>query len=159
MFKPKLYHTSSSPCQRIFVFFASSTLRSRFPQTARINGTTFGIRYTAIFAGGKKMAERGGFGAFRCAVLSASGTSAVLTSGRPPASSKELRLFTGQSPLFKGDEAPFEPSSPSIKISERGGFEPPNPCGLHAFEARAFDHSAISPDLIITAILAERSED
>ncbi len=32
---------------------------------------------------------------------------------------------------------------------ERGGFEPPNPFGLHAFEARAFDHSAISPNRLI----------
>ena len=33
------------------------------------------------------------------------------------------------------------------KLAERGGFEPPIPCGIHAFEARAFDHSAISPKL------------
>lgn len=32
-----------------------------------------------------------------------------------------------------------------LKMAERGGFEPPKPFGLHAFEARAFDHSAISP--------------
>ncbi len=30
-------------------------------------------------------------------------------------------------------------------MAERGGFEPPIPCGIRAFQARAFDHSATSP--------------
>ncbi len=30
-------------------------------------------------------------------------------------------------------------------LAERGGFEPPIPCGMHAFQACAIDHSAIFP--------------
>ena len=30
-------------------------------------------------------------------------------------------------------------------VAERGGFEPPKPFGLPAFQASAFGHSAISP--------------
>ncbi len=34
---------------------------------------------------------------------------------------------------------------PWAKFAERGGFEPPLPCGKHAFQACAFNHSATSP--------------
>jgi hypothetical protein len=33
----------------------------------------------------------------------------------------------------------------ALKVAEREGFEPPEPCGSRAFQARAFDHSATSP--------------
>ena len=45
-------------------------------------------------------------------------------------------------------EAPAWTDSSINKTSERGGFEPPMPFGIHAFEARAFDHSAISPETL-----------
>jgi hypothetical protein len=32
-------------------------------------------------------------------------------------------------------------------VAERQGFEPWIPCGIHAFQACAFSHSAISPAL------------
>ena len=32
-----------------------------------------------------------------------------------------------------------------IDMAERQGFEPWVPCGTHALQARAFDHSATSP--------------
>ena len=35
-------------------------------------------------------------------------------------------------------------------MAEREGFEPPEPCGSRAFQARAFDHSATSPVLAQT---------
>ncbi|CAD0230010.1 hypothetical protein PL10110_480024 [Planktothrix agardhii] len=31
------------------------------------------------------------------------------------------------------------------EITERGGFEPPEPCGSPDFKSGAFDHSATSP--------------
>src|ERR1700677_4731980 len=33
-------------------------------------------------------------------------------------------------------------------MAERQGFEPWIPCGIHAFQACAFSHSAISPQLV-----------
>ncbi len=32
-----------------------------------------------------------------------------------------------------------------VEMAERQGFEPWIPCGIHAFQACAFSHSAISP--------------
>ena len=41
----------------------------------------------------------------------------------------------------------FEPLEALIlKVADREGFEPSLPCGKHAFQACAIDHSAICPD-------------
>jgi hypothetical protein len=39
-----------------------------------------------------------------------------------------------------------------ILMAERQGFEPWIPCGIHAFQACAFSHSAISPRLTTTYV-------
>src|SRR5687768_1728593 len=36
-------------------------------------------------------------------------------------------------------------SSPTIRLAESEGFEPPSPCGLTVFKTAAFDRSANSP--------------
>ena len=40
----------------------------------------------------------------------------------------------------------FTCSSSENAMAEEAGFEPANPCGLHAFQACAFDHSATLPN-------------
>ena len=37
-------------------------------------------------------------------------------------------------------------------MAEREGFEPPEPCGSRAFQARAFDHSATSPGVPVSSL-------
>jgi hypothetical protein len=60
---------------------------------------------------------------------------------RLESSARESPSFA-RSPLLVAvpSEAPQE-----RRMAERGGFEPPIPCGIRAFQARAFDHSATSP--------------
>lgn len=60
--------------------------------------------------------------------------------------SKQMIDWQGQPHLFANVNR-REDLLRILKLAERGGFEPPKPCGLHAFEARAFDHSAISPKI------------
>jgi hypothetical protein len=38
---------------------------------------------------------------------------------------------------------------PLAEVADGEGFEPPLPCGKHAFQACAFDHSATHPELTL----------
>ena len=40
-------------------------------------------------------------------------------------------------------------------IAEREGFEPPVPCSTTVFKTAAFDHSAISPELLIRSAFSQ----
>ena len=42
-------------------------------------------------------------------------------------------------------------------MAERGGFEPPEPFGSHAFQACTFDHSDISPKVLELVIFYTKS--
>ncbi len=39
-----------------------------------------------------------------------------------------------------------------LLLAERKGFEPPVPCGTHAFQARTIGHSVIPPDVETTKV-------
>ena len=57
---------------------------------------------------------------------------------------EKISVLRGEKPLLT---APVQ-QGPSVKMAEREGFEPSEPCGSHAFQASAFDHSATSPEVL-----------
>ena len=56
----------------------------------------------------------------------------------------EVSVLRGEKPNLT---APVQ-QGPNAEMAEREGFEPPEPCGSRAFQARAFDHSATSPEVL-----------
>ena len=78
------------------------------------------------------MAERGGIGSL---VLGASPQTACWRFALIPPHGAARLVGFADTPCY----------SYGSNMAERGGFEPPIPCGIRAFQARAFDHSATSP--------------